>query len=75
MWLKLEFPLAGEAEKQENRGRGETEETKSSQFTQAKHLLAHLHALLISSHCVDPLNYKQTHTHTHTQVGMIGRVQ
>lgn len=23
MWLKLEFPLAGEAEKQENRGRGE----------------------------------------------------
>lgn len=38
MWLKLEFPLAGEAKKQESQGRGqsEREETNGSQFTQAK---------------------------------------
>lgn len=28
MWLKLEFPLAGVAEKQENRGRGEREKER-----------------------------------------------
>lgn len=72
MWLKLEFPLAGEAEKQENRGRGKKEkerergETNSSQFTQEKGLLAHL---CHSQPFTLSLNYKasqQTHTDTHT---------
>lgn len=59
MWLKLEF---GEAEKQENRGRGERKRgTSSSQFTQAKCLLAHLHLPHLSS------DYKQaSDTQTHT---------
>lgn len=73
MWLKLEFPLAGEAEKQENRGRGQTQrarETNSSRFTQAKRLLAHLCVVLIPLHTPDPLDGKQTsrwtHKHAHT---------
>lgn len=58
MWLKLEFPLAGEAEKQENRGRGEKKRDSSgSRFTQARGLLAHP--------CV---RLSPLHTHTHTQI-------
>lgn len=60
MWLKLEF---GEAEKQENRGRGERKRgTSSSQFTQAKCLLAHLHLPHLS------FEYNQDDTQAHKKI-------
>lgn len=54
MWLKLEFPLAGEAEKQENEREGK-QEANGSQFTQAEGLLAHLHVPLSPLHPLDSL--------------------
>lgn len=72
MWLKLEFPFAGEAEKQESKGRGEEGwETNGSRFTQAKVLLAHLYELhshftLSGSFRVKArLVSRRAYTHTH----------
>lgn len=45
MWLELEFPLAGEAEQQENEREGK-QEANGSRFTQAEGLLARLHVPL-----------------------------
>lgn len=69
MWLKLEFPLAGEAEKQENRGTTKRERererpTNSSPFTQAEGLLAHRYVLLSPLHSLASSQAAGGHTRT-----------
>lgn len=73
MWLKLEFPLAGEAEKQENRGRGERRRLHSPEFTQAKHLLTHLYLPLIHLHPGSFSLQAATHSRKHTHIHKVTR--
>ena len=73
MWLKLEFPLTGDAEKQDNRGRGKgrARDRRLVALSLHKRKVCKLIAVFLSisgsqrlqtGQSVDP----HTHTHTHT---------
>lgn len=62
MWLKLEFPLTGEAKKQENRGRGRKGEREREGEDEQ---VSHTSKMFVSSSLVFPSGFcrlKATHS-------------